>query len=371
MLTDREIDILLEAYCDGLYAMDPRTTYPFWDYDFAPLFSREWIAKMLAATRAAVERGLQLSDYRNLFAGPSVPRKELLYSLIDMKVARIGRQDRMRLVEFWGDILKYFCGEDWLSRGANRSPVFDDVDGILASGDWLQGGPRSGRAIGAVTTALHALAYSLYSDVFVHQCAECRGPYDVSQFIRGQPSKMLIRSWEGLRPRDVWNNFYGTDFDSLKIAAVYDGLYFHVDVYNHVSWHGNAPGHLKAYCLWIDGTAQKLDSSGLTELAGSIADLADSQFRLYRSTGVEEQKQLWIRQRNYQFRHFFAQVGLSWRDREMGEIVRGRPLLHEPFWDMTLPKQPLYRFLKKCLDPREDIFYQEWRALFFNEFGKL
>src|SRR6185295_15241258 len=117
MLTNPEIDQLLEAYCDGLYAMDPRTTFPFWDFDFAPLFSKEWIDKIIVATRSAVRAGLSPFEYRSLFSGPSVPRKELIYSLMDMKVARINREDRMHLVDFWSSILKDLCADDWLSFG--------------------------------------------------------------------------------------------------------------------------------------------------------------------------------------------------------------------------------------------------------------
>src|SRR5438552_8104401 len=101
MATDREIDALLEAYCEGLYAMDPRTTYPFWDYDFAPLFSEEWIGKIVTAVQAASLTNLNSSDYLWLFPGPSVPRKELIYSLVDMKVAQLDRRTRMQLVDFW------------------------------------------------------------------------------------------------------------------------------------------------------------------------------------------------------------------------------------------------------------------------------
>lgn len=369
MATDEGMDALLEAYCNGLYAMDPRTTYPFWDYDFAPIFSKEWVGKIATATQVASRSHLDPFDYLRLFPGPSVPRKELIYSLVDMKVARLDRDERMQLVNFWLSVLKTFCGEDWLSNGSNRTFALDDVDAVLSSDGWFQGNPKAGKAIGGLTAALHALSYTLYSDVFVHQCDECRGPYDVSYQFGGRAHELLIRSWSGLQPRELWKDFEGPGFERLKIAAVYEDIDFHIDIYNHVSWKGNAPGRMKMYCLWIDGCVHPLDMQGLIRLSNLVADVADKQFRIYRSIGFEEQKVMWVRQRNYQFKEFYARFGLSWQAPEMEAVVKEVALLHEPFWDMSLPKQRLFRFLKKCLDPREDYFYDEWQSLFLTEFG--
>jgi hypothetical protein len=369
MATDQEIDALLEAYCEGLYAMDPRTTYPFWDYDFAPLFSKEWMVKIVTAVQRASLSDLESSDYLRLFTGPSVPRKELIYSLVDMKVARLDRHARMQLVDFWLAILKTFCGQDWLSDGSNRTFALDDVDAILSSNYWQEGDPESGKAIGSLTAALNALSYSLYSDVFVHQCAECRGPYDVSRYQGGHPHEMLIRSWSGLQPSEIWKDFQGPGFRQLKIAAIYEDISFHVDIYNHVSWKGIAPRQMRMYCLWIDGCLHPLDTQGLLHLANAVADVADKQFRVYQSIGFEERKLLWVRQRNYQFKDFFTRVGLSWQAPEMEEVVKEAALLHEPFWDMSLPKRRLFHFLRLCLDPRRDYYYDEWQNLFFAEFG--
>lgn len=371
MITNEELDSLLDAYCEGLYAMDPRTTFPFWDYDFAPLYSRPWIDKISFACDIASHQGFLPEDYQKIFNGPSVPRKELIYSLVDMKVAKLEIDKRMFLVNYWADILRNLCGEDWLSNGSNRSFGIDNPDHIVNMPTWTKCDAYLGRTIGGLTAALNALSYSLYSDVFVHQCAECRGPYDVSKHFGKKPYVLLVRVWNGLRPMELWKDFEGPEFETVKLAVIYENLDFHIDVYNHVSWDGIAPKQMRLCYLLVNGEPFPITIPNLNNLINTIITIADGQYKIYHGMSFEDQKILWIHQRNYQFREFFGKLDLSWKDTSMMEkAVRGKPLFKDPFWDMSLPKKQLFAFLRKCLDPREDYYYNDWHRDFLETFGE-
>jgi hypothetical protein len=267
--------------------MDPRTTYPFWDYDFAPLYSKEWITKMIAATSHHAREHLNRDECLRLFGGPSVPRKELICSLVDMKVAECAIDERMRLVEYWVNILKIFCGDDWLSDGSNRIGTSEDLPESFAVPEWFVGGRATGRALGALSSALHALAYGLYSDVFVHQCAEAVGAYDVSSMFGGHRHSLIFRCWSGLCPTALWPGLSSPGFERLTIAAIYEDVEIAIDVYNHVAWLGHLSNRLRQYCICIDGEARRLDDEQILRLAYAIAYRADLQHRSYKSLGFE------------------------------------------------------------------------------------
>ena len=369
MVSDNDLDALMTAYCEGIYAMDPRTTYPFWDYDFAPLFSDTWIAKLLATTVAC--RPLDSSELAHLFSGPSVPRKELIYSLFDLKVARIGRDERLRQVSFWVDLLKTWCGSDWLSNGSNQAPNLDRPSVMMADAPWIPTDRTGGRAVGHMTAALNSLAYGLYSDVFVHQCAEFRGPYKVAPPVSESSAgrhRLLVRSWSGLRPYGLHPECQDPGYDKVVIAAVYD-CEFAIDIYNHVSWNESPVDHMRQYAVWIDARPSIISPGELASLAQSVAGLAETTFRWYRDLGFEDKKRLWVRQRNYQFRRLFRSTGLREDAPEMEAAVAGKPLSRSPLWNSTLPKEQIFDVWRQCLDPRTEIYYDDWPGIFHAVFG--
>lgn len=331
----------------------------------APLFSVPWLEKMLVATRA-VPAALDPVDYPRVFGGPSVPRKELIYSLVDLKVARIPRDERLRRVSFWIGLLRTWCGEDWLSSGANRAPGQDRIDVMLAAPHWVDTGRDGGLAVGRMVVTLNALAYGLYSDVFVHQCAECRGPYRVPSAGRRE---LLVRSWSGLWPRQLQPDAQDPGFDEVVIASVYEDCQCSMDIYNHVSWSGSPVEHLRRYAVWFDGVAARITLDELDTIAQRIGGLAQRTFRQYQRLDLEEKKAIWVRQRNYQFRNFFTLVGLPTDAPEMLAAVRSKPLLRSPLWNMTLPKAELFDVWTTCLDPRNEVYADDWSAVFRVMFG--
>jgi hypothetical protein len=366
MISDADLDALMAAYCEGMYAMDPRTTYPFWDYDFAPLLSQAWITKILASTAAC--SSLRPDDFAYLFNGPSVPRKELIYSLFDLKVAKIERSERLRQVTYWVDLLKGWCGDDWLSSGSNRAESLDRPRDMIAAAQWSPADRTSGLAVGRLTVALNCLAYALYSDVFVHQCAECRGPYQVHSQEAESEEYLLVRSWTGLYPHRLQPQSQDPGFERVVVAAVYD-CHLTIDIYNHVSWAEPPVDHIRRYAVWIDGTQRIMKPGELEDLAYYLAGHAERAFRRYEEQGFEEKKRMWVIQRNYQFRRFFRTAGLGEDAPEMEVAVAGKPLHHSMLWNTTLPKEQITEVWRKCLDPRTEIYYDDWDAVFHDIFG--
>jgi hypothetical protein len=361
MPSDADLDRLIEAYSEGLYAMDSKTTFPFWDYDMAPLFSREWIAKIATA----IERlaNMRPGRWDEWFRGPSVPRKELIYSLVDMKVAELERDTRLRIVDYWIDVLKDWCGDDWLADGANRPRLDEPPNELARSGDWVADDPTAGAAIGRLTVAAHALTYSLYSDVFAHQSGEFLGPYELVPRA-GSPTSLCLRTWSELEPLDLWPEFRGPGPSSVTVAAVYEDRVPTVDIYNHVHWPASPARMLRRYRIWVDGAPAAISPADITELANSIAAVAREQFTHYRALGRPAHMRLWVRQRNHQFRRFFAAAGLPWEAPEMEAAVEGRELLDDPFWDRSFGRERLFSAWSRFLDPRVDLPYQCWTAEF-------
>lgn len=338
--------------------MDPRTTYPFWDYDFAPRFSALWISKIQTAIACLRQQRVTRQVIAQLLAGPSVARKELIYSLFDMKVARLSRDDRLIITSFWIRLLKYFCQDDWPSDGANRAVGLDNVEQLRTAPTWRSPSPEHSRTLAGLTVALNALSYSLYSDVFTHQCAETRGPYLSGGL------QLLVRSWVGLNPVELWPEWSRLPFEAVTVVCAYDALDPVIDIYNHTRWRGNAPAMLRGYAINIDGAWCDLSMQEVEKTALLIAERASAQHSMYAALGFEAHKQLWIRQRNFQFKRLFAAAGMSWHAPEMEAAVANVSLCNDPYWRADLPCQQRRQFLMHSLDPRHDAFYDEWASVF-------
>jgi hypothetical protein len=347
-----------------MYAMDPRTTFPFWDYDVTPLYGARWIERMLRAVNAAGEPRRPTGGWTEWFAGPSVVRKELIYSLVDMKVSDLSQQERLAIIDFWIAVLRDWCGPDWLGDGSNRAPATDDVAELLRSRDWVDAGTDGGRAVGRLTVALLALSYALYSDVFAHQSGEARGPYEVAPQSGPEGSTLLIRSWTGLGPTDLWPGWTGPGFGELLIAAVYRDCRPAIDIYNHVSWEGVPARDMTAYCVFVDGHPKRMDAETLSHLAAGVAEVAANQFDLYESLTLAEKKRLWVRQRSHQFSRFLSAMGLPWEAPDMEAAVTAARLHRQPMWNTQLDRERLYAVWKRCLDPRNDVGYDAWGDVF-------
>lgn len=49
--------------------------------------------------------------------------------------------------------------------------------------------------------------------------------------------------------------------------------------------------------------------------------------------------------------------------------VKERQLLRSPVWNPTLPKEQIFDVWRQCFDPRIDIYYDDWSAVFQEVFG--
>jgi hypothetical protein len=104
-------------------------------------------------------------------------------------------------------------------------------------------------------------------------------------------------------------------------------------------------------------------------MAERFSTVAAATFAQYQRLDFEEKKALWVRQRNNQFREFFAHVGMPTEAPEMLAAVRGKPLLRSPLWNMTLPRDDLFPVWTACLDPRTEVYADDWTAVFRETFG--
>lgn len=358
---DTDIESLLGAACAGMLAMDSRSTFPFWDYDMAPLFSELWMERMFSAIRLAGPQ--HKAQWRGHLPGPSVARKELLYSLFDLKAARTTVDERLEYFAYWRRVLDTMCGGDWLSAGSNKTLSDSEVGALLAMPGWRSSTPHSPASLGALSSTLNALAYSLYSDVFVHQCAEITGPYLLSD-----GAMMILRNWGALSPSELWDDASMSGHDAVSIATVYEATDFHVDIYNHLTWPGHAATKLLKFALYVDGKGFEGGDEEIARMAREIGARAAAQFGVYDNLSFEDKKRLWVRQRNFQFKRLFEHVGMSWRAVEMEAVVRGKPLHQKPYWSASRDLVALESFWRECLDPRNDHRYEVWDDIFCRYF---
>ncbi len=356
-----DIDKLLQVYCEGIYAMDPKTALPFWDYDFGPIYGDLWIKKMFKAIRLAQAKKLSAKDISSFFQNIAVPRKELIYSLVDLKVGRISKEDRMVFVNFWWDVVKEMAKADYLVEKANIIHISEQIKSFLKNLVWAEANPGSARQIGNLAMNLNSLAYGLYTDIFAHNSMENFGAYDVSEYFGSEKHILVIKQWTNLKPVELFPEFKDFRFQKLNIFAVYKNIDYTVDIYTHQIFSGNAAQTLVQYSVRIDDKEFLNEFDKLKELNDYLGKIVVNHFEKIQKRGFEEAKKIWVLARNYQFKDFFKAVGLDWYDQEMLDRVKDKPLLKTDFWDFEkYPKKTLFVFWKQCFDPRLDTYYDQW-----------
>jgi len=356
------IDRLLDVFTSGLMAMDPKTALPFWDYDFGPIFGDLWIKKMLKAIKKAKEMKLTPKELKELFPGPSVPRKELIYSLIDLKVGVIPKEKRLEFCEFWWDIVKEFTVEDRMASKSNKIHSTKEIDELVKVIKWENGTQVKGRACGQIITCLESLSYGLYSDIFPQFAAENYGPYDVSKHF-GDVAILLIKRFSNLKPVELWPHAEDYRYESVYIYSVYSNMDCTIDIYNHQVYSGNTAERLIAYAVVTNQSKFENSLEEMQAIKNYLEPISVEQYKRYHELGFEETKAKWVLQRSYLFKNFFERIGMDWNDEEMLQRVKDKRLLKEPFWDFRYPKEKLLEFYKKVLDPRLDTYYENWKEI--------
>lgn len=356
-----DLDKLLRVYCEGIYAMDPKTTLPFWDYDFGPIYGDLWIKKMLKAVKIFRDKNLSAKQISKFFENVAVPRKEIIYSLVDLKVGKIKKEDRMFYVNFWWDIVKEKCQKDCLVEKSNIVHTEKEVGNFLKTLEWEQSDPQKARQVGNIAMNLNSLAYGLYTDVFAHNSMENFGAYDLAQHFGGKKHIMVIKQWANLKPKELYPEFADFRFNKLNIFAIYKDIDYTVDIYTHQVYSGNTATNLVKYAVLVDDKYFLNDAEKIEELNKYLGEIVVEHFQKIQKRGFEESKKIWVLSRNYQFKDFFKAAGLDWHDKEMLGRVKGKPLLKTDYWDFEkYPKETLFKFWKMCFDPRLDTYYDEW-----------
>ena len=364
MSKELNLDKLLRVYCEGIYAMDPKTALPFWDYNFGPIYGDLWIKKMLKAIKIAQEKKLSSRQISNYFENVAVPRKEIIYSLVDLKVGKIKKGDRISFVNFWWNIVKEKCLRDCLVEKSNIVHSETEIKNFLKTLKWEKSNPKKARQVGNIAMNLNSLAYGLYTDIFAHNSMENFGAYNISRYFAGKKHIMVIKQWANLRPKELYPEFKNFRFDKLNIFAIYKNIDYTVDIYTHQVYSGNTATSLVQYAVLIDNKYFLNETKKIEELNEYLGKIVVNHFQKIQKRGFEEAKKIWILSRNYQFKNFFKAVGLDWHDKEMLERVKNKPLLKTDYWDFDkYPKKILFKFWKKCFDPRLDTYYDRWRNI--------
>lgn len=360
-----DIDQLLDVFCEGIYSMDPKTTQPFWDYDFAPVFGDLWIKKMRTAITRSQELGLTAPQLSAMFPNIAVPRKEMIYSLVDLKVGNVDTTERLRYLDFWWKVVLQQAQRDPLAEHSNIVHTDTEVDGLVGSLPWNAADATSARLVGNLTMNLNSLAYQLYTDVFAHNAMENFGAYDVSRHFGGKKHILVIKQWVNLRPSELYPDAQLPPFDRINIYAIYKDVDFKVDIYTHQVYSGNAAENLVRYAVTVDGKRTVNDPAGIEALYTQIGPIVIDLHARSVSRGFEDAKKAWVLARNYQFKDLFRTVGMEWRDQEMLDRIKDKPLVKTPYWTFNgFSKDALFAFWKRCFDPRLDTYYDQWGKIY-------
>ncbi len=360
--TYRDDNAWIDEYLDSLMharfkSMDSATLTPFNECEFNPLYSREWLAwfdEIIIATEK------QDADLKNLSEamGPSALRAQLFFVLLDLKHARKNARERLRVANFFKNLLFVQAKEDaFVLHGKNviHSPA--QVSEILEKTRFQSPSPGLAKNLGRLySSALH-LANGLYSDIYTDYGVEVYGAYDASEKFGGKEKAiLLVKDFYDLRQPDVWPQTCSMPCNQLRIYAVYKGIRFWTEIIScHFYYDGNPAQALTHWAVEADG--KPVNEKGLAALNAVLETQAVEQWKRLTSLGFEEMKQKGLEQRCRGFKKLRETLKLDWRPSEaMRAAVKNKAFEPEKYFCVPEGEEEKRKYWRKLVDPRLDFY---------------
>lgn len=339
---DAHIDSIADATC----AMDFNTfdvSVAWFRYD--PLFAKGWSKRILTMIDAAIEKGIVGKKALPHFANMSDIRNRLLFCSWMAKYAEVGKEDRLKIFNYFTDILHDAAVDDPYAQNKNVIHSPEDVRWLVQRTSPAT--PEQAKILGRLVSACYHFAHATMSDMNPSNVYDNYGPYDVSD-VYGPGHIAVVKQFDNLRPVELWPETINIPHKKIEMICVYKDVSLRVDAISHAIYEGDLISGLKHVAFLIDGKlANANEATKISELLEQWAARIFAEFSKYPE---ERKKHVYIHQKAYCYKKLADALGMDWRPTE--EILaeaRGKGLASVQ-WPADGKEQK--ELFKTILDPR-------------------
>lgn len=320
---------------------------------FHPYYADLMIKKLFQAIKRQKELGISFTELASTFQSPTLVGYELLYALLDAKSAGLKKEERLKLVDFFNNLLKAKCKRDRYLFESSIVHTQKEIKKIYQKTPWRKAIPEISDLLGKITSALYSLVWGLFADAYPNQGREIFGPYKIGRRI------LLMRTYFNLKNNELWTKAKKFKYNKIIIYSIYKNITIKLNLFNHILTKKNLPFHLVSWAFSVDGKFIK-SIDELEELKRYLTRIAIFQYKKLQSLEDLQLNKKFIEMRLHEFRDFFKKLKMDWRpSKEMIRRVRGRKMLPNKFPKFKTISQKL-KFWRRLLDPRDDFFIKDY-----------
>ena len=348
---------LISDFVEGLLGatagpMDFSTLKPFSHLEFHPLFSKEFLEYLWPL----VESNRVHSEVKKLRGkiSPGLYSDQLFFTSIDLKTAKWAAEKRLRLVNFFIDVVTSLHHKDPFSLEGKNSALSEREVGEVVSKINFQPADREiAKELGVLYTSLYHLANGLYGDLYMGLCVQNYGGFDVSKKF-GEDSELVIKNGFNLRPSKLWSDLEEIAAGEIKIYCIYKNARFKTDAFScHSNYEGDPIEGLRYWAVEADG--KQLDLAEVKRLTKNFVEQSEKRWSRLTSLDFEELKRKGLLIRAYAFKPLWDLIDGDWMPtQEMFEAVKNKPFEPRKYFDV--PSENYEEYWRKILDPRLDFF---------------
>ncbi|MBI2112294.1 hypothetical protein HYT52_02045 [Candidatus Woesearchaeota archaeon] len=330
-----------QSILNALGDMDLGTLKPMSHFMFHPLFAQEWIHKLEKIVDEVSEQKIPLAKVAKTIRSGNL-RAHLYFILMDLKSAKIPRDRRVKIANFFYSVLQEIAQDDVDGTKSNICHTSQEVSRLMNK-PFSPADSTIARLLGRLYTACYHLANGLYTDFYTDYSAENMGPYHL-----GKDHILVIKHFEDLKPTSLWKTNF--PYKSVTIYCVYENVKFSVDAIScHSMYQGDHINGLKKYSVEVDGEVVN-DQEEIKKIVQAIEQESVQQWKKLLDLNREDLKQKGLMIRCYLFKKMFDLVGIGWKPTsEMVKAVKGKR------WS-TYWKSSGREYWEKVLDPAIEFY---------------
>lgn len=349
------IDEFIRGQFIALGSMDLVTLRPFSHVEFHPLFAKEWIDYLKELISAAEKKNIPPKTLASAMP-PSEILCQMLFLSTDLKLARIPKEERVKIFAFFQALIDSLGKKDPFNiQGSYILHSQKEIDEIL-SRQFQKGTEDAARQLGRMFMAGYHLVNGLWSDIYTDNGAENYGAYDVSRRY-GDGAVLVIKHLKNLRPVELWPERKGVKHEDVRIYCVYKNVKFSTDLIScHTVYEGDVIQGLVGWRVEADGK-QVTSLSEIETMEQNFQEHAVPQWNMLIGLPFEELKQAGLKMRCSVFRKMREMAGLDWKpSTAMQEAVRNKPFDIQKYFKVPKGKEAMMEYWRKVMDPRVDFY---------------
>lgn len=324
--------------------MDLSTFEPMTHCIFHPLYTKEWLKKIDELMDKS--KNIPFQELAKAFNGLSNLRAEITFLFLDLKAAKLDKEERLRYANYFHEIIKNKAKADTYGFKSNIMHSKQEIDEIL-SRKFQKADAKQAPLLGKLYSAGYHLTNGLYTDFYCDYSLESFGPYKI-----GRDRILVIKHFADLRPRLLWPELK-SPCKSFTIYQVFEGIKYRCDAIScHGMYEGDPVKALKQFRVEVNW--KEVNTKEVSQLYEQLSTLSSEQWKVMMSLSFEELKQKGLEIRCYTMKDLFDFVGIDWKpSAEMKEAVKGKEWALD-FWKP--PKEEQYEYWKNVLDPTVEFF---------------